>query len=878
MSRRRSSMFFLSFILLLVPSISTRSQAQDNPFPHLIRYSGSLPPTGTTAAAYVTNLTFSLFSDQQGGSALWTERQNVQVGGNGTYEVLLGSASSDGIPPELFRDNRARWLAITTEDGTELPRVLLTSVPFAAKAFDAETLGGHPLSSFMLQESAPAQFSTSITGATRLRANVVIDQGTPNYLAKFVDSSTISTSSVSENATGLGLDVPNPTQRFDVFGRIKLRARGSATSGLWLTDINGGEQLFLGQIGLDSASPLGFWHGGAWRFAMTNAGDVGIGVGITPGARLDLGGRAMIRASSQGSSGIWFTGATGNRVLFVGQKGITSNDALGIWHNNAWRFTIDLNGNVGIGVDPQFRLDVGGRIRLRASGTQPSGSWYSGESDSPQLFVGQTDTAAAAPFGIMHGGSWRFLLQPDGKVGIGTTSPTALLEVAGNLKLSSGGKLIFPDGTSLASASTASQQTITSGDPALVVTTSGSNVQIAIANSGIGTAKLADASVTAAKLAPNLPATAIAGIAATLGPNSFLGSQLVNGTIAATINDGAGNAIVVRNTASTDAGVALRAETSSTMGAAISALALSSTGNAVGIITKTSAPTGKGIYSEASASSGMSFGVHGVSRSSQGVGVQGEVGSTQGTNYGVVGITSAGNYSAGVYAQSNATSTSSTNYALLARNQGNNGVGVFAHAASMTGATYGVYGRVDSASGIAGMFMTSAATGNVIAANNASRRIFRVDTTGTVYALGAFTPGGADYAESVSVRGGRDQYRPGDVMVVDPGSDRQFTLSSEPYSTQVAGVYSTKPGILGSTHPLESAENEIPLAMMGIVPCHVSDENGPIHRGDLLVTSSLPGYAMHGTDRTRMQGAVVGKALQNLESGTGVIEIMVTLQ
>ena len=115
-------------------------------------------------------------------------------------------------------------------------------------------------------------------------------------------------------------------------------------------------------------------------------------------------------------------------------------------------------------------------------------------------------------------------------------------------------------------------------------------------------------------------------------------------------------------------------------------------------------------------------------------------------------------------------------------------------------------------------------------------------------------------------------------MVVDPGSDRQFTLSSEPYSTQVAGVYSTKPGILGSTHPLESAENEIPLAMMGIVPCHVSDENGPIHRGDLLVTSSLPGYAMHGTDRTRMQGAVVGKALQNLESGTGVIEIMVTLQ
>ena len=68
------------------------------------------------------------------------------------------------------------------------------------------------------------------------------------------------------------------------------------------------------------------------------------------------------------------------------------------------------------------------------------------------------------------------------------------------------------------------------------------------------------------------------------------------------------------------------------------------------------------------------------------------------------------------------------------------------------------------------------------------------------------------------------------------------------------------------------------MAMVGVVPTKVSAENGPIKRGDLLVTSSASGYAMKGTDRSRMLGAVIGKALGHLDSGTGKIEVVVTLQ
>jgi hypothetical protein len=50
---------------------------------------------------------------------------------------------------------------------------------------------------------------------------------------------------------------------------------------------------------------------------------------------------------------------------------------------------------------------------------------------------------------------------------------------------------------------------------------------------------------------------------------------------------------------------------------------------------------------------------------------------------------------------------------------------------------------------------------------------------------------------------------------------------------------------------------------------------GAIHAGDLLTTSSNPGYAMKVTDRVAGIGATIGKALGNLETGTGTIPVMV---
>ncbi|MCU1320807.1 MAG: hypothetical protein JWM43_456 [Acidobacteriaceae bacterium] len=139
---------------------------------------------------------------------------------------------------------------------------------------------------------------------------------------------------------------------------------------------------------------------------------------------------------------------------------------------------------------------------------------------------------------------------------------------------------------------------------------------------------------------------------------------------------------------------------------------------------------------------------------------------------------------------------------------------------------------------------------------------------------------GGDYAESVDVSGSRTDYEPGDVLVLDPAHPGSFLKSNRRYSRLVAGIYSTKPGVVGrrqATDPKLSV-SEVPMAMVGIVPTKVTSENGPIEVGDLLVSSSLPAHAMKGSDDSMKTGTVIGKALGSLSTGTGVIEVLVSLQ
>ena len=119
---------------------------------------------------------------------------------------------------------------------------------------------------------------------------------------------------------------------------------------------------------------------------------------------------------------------------------------------------------------------------------------------------------------------------------------------------------------------------------------------------------------------------------------------------------------------------------------------------------------------------------------------------------------------------------------------------------------------------------------------------------------------------------------PGSVMVI--GDDGVLQPCTAPYDKRVAGVISGagryKPGLILDKQP--QAGDRSPIALMGKVCCKVTAEQAAIEVGDLLTTSGVPGHAMKASDPAAAFGAVIGKALQPLRSGTGLISVLVALQ
>lgn len=148
--------------------------------------------------------------------------------------------------------------------------------------------------------------------------------------------------------------------------------------------------------------------------------------------------------------------------------------------------------------------------------------------------------------------------------------------------------------------------------------------------------------------------------------------------------------------------------------------------------------------------------------------------------------------------------------------------------------------------------------------------LFRIEReTGNVYADGQFYAGGADVAEHIRVS---EPVEPGDVVELDPERPGYYRKSRGAYLA--AGVISSAPGIVIGARGVETILTPT-LALAGVVPVKVITENGPIRPGDLLTTSSVPGHAMRCSQPRDCDGALIGKALEAMESGTGVILMLV---
>jgi len=228
------------------------------------------------------------------------------------------------------------------------------------------------------------------------------------------------------------------------------------------------------------------------------------------------------------------------------------------------------------------------------------------------------------------------------------------------------------------------------------------------------------------------------------------------------------------------------------------------------------------------------------------------------------------------------------------------GSGIFARAATQAAQ----FLQTDSKSNQDGLVSTAVCKGNaaVAAHNNGGGFAFwgSSDSDGGtgIYAKGAKLAALFDGAVQVNGNinmGGNDvvfsdcaeQFDVSADVVAEPGTVMVITEngglepSNSAYDKRAAGVVSGagdfRPGIILGVMP-HSQRSRVPVALVGKVYCKVDACGAPIEVGDMLTTSPTEGHAMKACDPARAFGAVIGKALRPLATGTGLIPILIALQ
>lgn len=328
----------------------------------------------------------------------------------------------------------------------------------AGNFFNSASGGGFWLSAAGTYVMGMYQNGTSLTFRTNTTGQYTIDSSGNSIWSPG------GTEGMRLTSTGLGIGTSSPQAKLVVQQAnnagdgIRLYASGTdsqlitrylSSSDIW--------QITASYASSGAYKPIAWFTSDVERMRLDSSGNLGLGV--TPSAwntnkrALQIGARAALWSDSDITTDLTnnvYVSATASTYLqtaaatrYLQQLGTH------IWYNApsgtagttitfTQAMTLDASGNLGIGTtSPAYKLDVAGDIALKNNATYLYGKTSGGTTTRMlginavnDLYIGSID--ASINNIIFLGSSRRVTIDSSGNVGIGTSSPTQKLDVAGN--------------------------------------------------------------------------------------------------------------------------------------------------------------------------------------------------------------------------------------------------------------------------------------------------------------------------------------------------------------------------------------------------------------------------------------------------------------
>jgi hypothetical protein len=194
-------------------------------------------------------------------------------------------------------------------------------------------------------------------------------------------------------------------------------------------------------------------------------------------------------------------------------------------------------------------------------------------------------------------------------------------------------------------------------------------------------------------------------------------------------------------------------------------------------------------------------------------------------------------------------------------NGGNINAGNIVNAPSHTGGLVSVTGDI-TANGIFTINSGNAVTAIVNGGGNA---VGNIGSTSKYFNQVFAQATTALYADLAEVYEADADYSPG--TVVSFGGSKEVTISTRYTDPAVAGVISANPSYLMNNGL--TADHRAIVALTGRVPTRVT---GTVYKGSMMVSA---GNGRACACSTPAMGTVIGKALENFDGESGIIEIVV---